>query len=1240
MSGPAPVANSRSTTTTDSLDEADTNGETDAGHMYSQLLPADLRTGAGILLVCIFNEEPYVLLALNTESDKWSDFGGKKGPHQATHLEIACAELTQQTSGSLSMTPSALSAAVRHDQATPFPLGRRSGDQHSPADVTSTAYVCFVVPWQCGTATLGHASIHDLTTALTSRLREGDGGSHTSRIVAISVGTFRNMLLGDDAEDQDMDEVDATGTLRDHLYRLGGRLAEALGSIVQCGKYVPCESLTCVVGVSSAGDERQIWQHCVTQPTLARILSSLMQHVPAGKGMLAVRVVVQHKLLMALARDDSKQPSVSFEEIGAAASVAGCHGEAIVSGWKSVPPSSLALAGGGGGEGEGLTLEPSQALIELLTALVRDKAQQMARRAMSRRIKSEDDMRKHASPALRPSVPQPHSTPPYTELQPGSPSYAELLRLAEIREFPHRPKVYQVNMPARRSGFRAYHEANNSIVLTAFYGCVSIDEALILAEDGPDVSLATDDVIEGFFALCLPSVVSEDICLVLSIAPGHAYQGVPHTRTLAALQAHGCGSVQTNIGFYLVHKEQVCVDYLIVKDPSSCETFPDALQPPPEESRASELWRAWHQAERRRQGHANKAASNKDIYSACEQEVQDILAQVDGAASSGGGGGLMQQARLLGGLWRRLEWADKHYLVQSFPAMRKKTEFDAFMNHSSRNVCVITAATGIGKTVVVPQWTLSWLQTHRPSALTGPEKGSKKRVVVLVPRRELAKEQSRFVAELRGVGHGPGGEVGYAIGSHPYYDNETSLLYATSGYFWRLTSSSSPQQLAADWAAVIVDEVHERCPQSDMVIHKLRSLKYELGDDAPVVILLSATIDIDSYRSFFEESDVPFSAMEWQDMDTVFPVDVQYMPIPEVKACEKTRDELQKQGYFHGFAQAVVQAIRKAPALVDSTHTTPSRRAPRRGCLVFVATRPQAETLCVALQLALRQEKDLFAEVMPFHAGMDSLDKQQVFEEGPTQSGSGQAWRIVVATTIAESGLTLPHLELVVDSGRKFVNAFDPSRQMFIRGFQWISKASAVQRAGRAGRLKPGTSVRLFSETQLENFQMYDDPDISQCDPSQFLISELGARGPGGRLPHAHRADLCQTPLQHPSRRPVDDAQVPGRLGNGDAGHPYGHHCPQRAGQEHPQPPRRPPMGRLHPLRTLTRLPVAHGEGGLPRRPTFVRPVPQDRQATPRQRLELRRRREGPGGLRDRPGTLRVVGRRQGLRRAARRPRG
>ncbi len=339
---------------------------------------------------------------------------------------------------------------------------------------------------------------------------------------------------------------------------------------------------------------------------------------------------------------------------------------------------------------------------------------------------------------------------------------------------------------------------------------------------------------------------------------------------------------------------------------------------------------------------------------------------------------------------------------------------------------ILEASPGSGKT------------TRVPAALLDEPWTSGKEIWVLVPRRIAARAAAFRVAEERGEAAGE--TVGYHFRFEKKTGPKTRLKFLTEGMFLRLVLTE-PQLPRV--AAVILDEFHERHLQTDVALGYLQWLRAGSRPDLKIIVM-SATLSAAALSRFLENA--PSLKIDAKP----YPVTVSYAPL--------------------GARERLEDGVRSAVA---------SSLASRRGdMLVFLPGVGDIRRCEEALRGAFRDE----VKILPLYADLSPEEQSQVFRPAPKP-------KVILATNVAETSLTIDGVTTVIDGGlhrRASFSWWSGIPRLVTRP---ISKASAIQRAGRAGRTAPGHCLRLYAESDFRGRPEYDVPEIARSDLSETFLT-------------------------------------------------------------------------------------------------------------------------------------------------------
>ncbi|MDH3250274.1 MAG: ATP-dependent helicase HrpB [Acidimicrobiia bacterium] len=368
---------------------------------------------------------------------------------------------------------------------------------------------------------------------------------------------------------------------------------------------------------------------------------------------------------------------------------------------------------------------------------------------------------------------------------------------------------------------------------------------------------------------------------------------------------------------------------------------------------------------------------------------------------------------------------------------------------------ILTAPPGSGKTTVVPI-----------RLLDEPWRGDHK-IVVLEPRRIATRAAAHRIAQL--MGETVGDRVGYVTRDDRRTSNRTVIEVVTEGVLTRRLQSN-PELPGT--AAVLFDEVHERNLQTDLGLALTLDVRTSLRPDLRV-LLMSATIDADRLAARIAGHPVPVVTGDAR----TYPIDVRWMP----------------QGRRTGIEVGVSNAVRQALDTIDGD------------VLVFLPGMGEIVTSKRRLE-----DDGVYADIHILHGSLPPDDQDRAIS--PSRTGKP---KVVLSTDIAETSLTVEGVKTVVDSGFARAPRFDARTGMTRLITVPISKASAEQRAGRAGRLGPGLAFRLWSKLEHAGRPGDIEPEILKIELAGFML-ELAAWGT------VDPADL--TFIDPPPSRAVEEA--------------------------------------------------------------------------------------------------------------------
>jgi ATP-dependent RNA helicase DHX57 len=409
---------------------------------------------------------------------------------------------------------------------------------------------------------------------------------------------------------------------------------------------------------------------------------------------------------------------------------------------------------------------------------------------------------------------------------------------------------------------------------------------------------------------------------------------------------------------------------------------------------------------------------------------------------------------------------------QSLPAWQVRCEVvDAV---TQNRVTIISGETGSGKSTQSVQFILDDLIERGLGAAAN--------IICTQPRRISALGLADRVAEERG--EKVGGEVGYIIrGDSKTQTGTTRITFVTTGVLLRRlqTSGGSEDDVVAslaDVSHVVIDEVHERAVDADFLLVLLKGVLRRRKDLK--VILMSATADADAFERYFAEIG---AVGRVHISGRTFPV-IDYYKDDIVRLTGHNLQE-PKESLPDSDEKAISAALRTLPMGIDYQliaktveYIDRSIGSADGGILIFL---PGMAEIDRTLQ-ALGHSGRFYA--LPLNASLSPADQRKVFPPPP----KGKR-KVIAATNVAETSITIPDIVAVVDTGRVKETAFDTetSTQKLIE--VWASRASCAQRRGRAGRVREGTCYKLFTRNVEASMRERPDPEILRIPLEQLCLS-------------------------------------------------------------------------------------------------------------------------------------------------------
>ncbi|MBP2455333.1 ATP-dependent RNA helicase HrpA [Mycolicibacterium lutetiense] len=439
------------------------------------------------------------------------------------------------------------------------------------------------------------------------------------------------------------------------------------------------------------------------------------------------------------------------------------------------------------------------------------------------------------------------------------------------------------------------------------------------------------------------------------------------------------------------------------------------------------------------------------------QELRELRARLDGLTFRDAARFERQLKNLRGGnsdkIAQQISAAEALILTRqaavptiTYPDLPVSAHRDELAKAISENqVVVVAGATGSGKTTQLPKICLEL------------GRGIRGTIGHTQPRRLAARTVAQRIADELGTPLGDA--VGYTVRFTDQASDSTLIKLMTDGI---LLAEIQRDRRLLRYDTLILDEAHERSLNIDFLLGYLRQLLPQRPDLK--VIVTSATIEPERFAAHFNNAPIV------EVSGRTYPVEIRYRPLEvTVGGDDETEDPDDPD-------HEIVRTELRDPteAIVDAVRELESE--PPGDVLVFLSGEREIRDTAEAL-------KDLRnTEVLPLYARLPTADQQKVFQ--PSHTGR----RIVLATNVAETSLTVPGIRYVVDPGTARISRYSRRTKVQRLPIEPISQASAAQRAGRSGRTAPGVCIRLYSEQDFESRPRYTDPEILRTNLAAVIL--------------------------------------------------------------------------------------------------------------------------------------------------------
>lgn len=361
-------------------------------------------------------------------------------------------------------------------------------------------------------------------------------------------------------------------------------------------------------------------------------------------------------------------------------------------------------------------------------------------------------------------------------------------------------------------------------------------------------------------------------------------------------------------------------------------------------------------------------------------------------------------------------------------------------------VIIVAGETGSGKTTQLPQ--IAMLAGRGLTGLIGHTQ----------PRRLAARSVSQRIAEE--VGEKLGESISFKVRFNEQGSQDSIVRLMTDGI---LLAELSNDRFLNKYDTIIIDEAHERSLNIDFIMGYLKQLLPRRKDLK--VIITSATLDVNRFSNYFNGA--PIFEVEGRS----FPVELRYRPISELSIVGSDDDEFDD--FEENLPRAVVSAVEEC--FQDAQEKGHPEHA---DILIFASTEQEIREL----QETLQKFGPRHTEVLPLYARLALAEQQRIFNP----SGGGR--RIIIATNVAETALTVPNIRYVIDSGFARISRYNYRSRVQRLPIEAVSQAAANQRKGRCGRIAPGVCIRLYSEEDFMSRPEFTEPEIKRTNLASVIL--------------------------------------------------------------------------------------------------------------------------------------------------------
>jgi ATP-dependent helicase HrpA len=385
---------------------------------------------------------------------------------------------------------------------------------------------------------------------------------------------------------------------------------------------------------------------------------------------------------------------------------------------------------------------------------------------------------------------------------------------------------------------------------------------------------------------------------------------------------------------------------------------------------------------------------------------------------------------------------ERHWSKLPFnePEAQKKT-FDILQKNQ---IILVKSGTGSGKSSQVPKFLIHLL-------------GYKGKIAITIPTQISTFNSAKYMAEAMDVKLGE--EIGFKFRGKKMIDQggkKTNIVFTTDGTI--LAQLLGNDSELKDLNALVIDEAHKRSSNIDLILLLVKEILPRRPDFK--LLIISATINSELFKNYFPSPSFTFAEVEITSNPP--------FPITHVWA-----DKPMKLDANYYIPEAIDKAINilKNTAVGDILVFLPKVSDLITGCKLLEEKNSNHLSFCVQIS------GDIFRT-------FTDEEKEFIIE----QQKNTDKRKVILSTAAAEESITIKNIDFVIDSGLNLMNNYDPTKMANELKLEFITKSSAKQRAGRTGRLQPGTSYHLYTEKQFDSFLEYDEPEIKTINLSGIIL--------------------------------------------------------------------------------------------------------------------------------------------------------